>query len=487
MPEKVTSNTAHPAKKSIAPSVAIILTIVFGIVAVGIVTAISTLTVSNVPRITHNTPLTHIIIIDQENHAFDNYFGTFPNATGPPSGTCIPYNLTNLSKGCQGPFVTNDPSVPGMAHGWVSSHTSYNNGSMNGFFQAETNQSKPLKWVMSEYNNQTIPYYWDYAEHYTLLNNLYSSVLSYSLPNHWDTIAGTAPKLSYFYGTGDVGPGPNSSNGTFYKKGHVTPRGYKYLNQSQPIKTLADVFKAGGISWRYYSAGGIGGTYKQNEKNGAVFSYWNPLLSQNRSYNANVASNIKPTGAIFTDIQNGKLANVSWVSPTLDLSEHPPANIIYGMWYVTDIVDSVMQSKYWNSTAIIFMEDDYGGYYDNAPPPQLDSYGLSFRVPGIVISPYAKENYIDRTNYSFESTMKLIEYVYGLSNLTARDGSGRIGNLLNSFNFSQKPQKPYIIPLNQTQLDIVNRYLSENTVIGANDEGNITVNGYTLPANDFDT
>jgi hypothetical protein len=132
--------------------------------------------------------------------------------------------------------------------------------------------------------------------------------------------------------------------------------------------------------------------------------------------------------------------------PSLDLSasEHPPARVDCGMDYVSYLIDAVMQSQYWKDTAIIVTWDDYGGYYDHVPPPQVDAYGLGFRVPTLVISPWAKHGYIDNTQYEFGSFLALIEAKYGIPPMTQRDA--KANNMLNSFDFNQAAQPPLIEP-----------------------------------------
>lgn len=110
---------------------------------------------------------------------------------------------------------------------------------------------------------------------------------------------------------------------------------------------------------------------------------------------------------------------------------------------MVSLVSAVMNSSYWPSTAIFIAWDDYGGWYDHVPPPQIDSFGLGFRVPCLVISPYAKQGFMDHTQSDFCSILKFIEVRYGLSPLTKRDAS--TNNMLEAFNFTQPPRKPHII------------------------------------------
>ncbi|MFI5412533.1 MAG: alkaline phosphatase family protein, partial [Candidatus Micrarchaeales archaeon] len=320
----------------------------------------------------------------------------------------------------------------------------------------------------------------------------FSSVLSYSQPNHWYEIAGQAPNVSLQHAVcGIVGPNVVSKNAE-YCNGQVTTIGNTYLAQANNITTTADLLQAENVSWAYYSSFmpvATNGCFKQAcavvpvstyanaLSTGSAFDYWSPLRAQARTYNQSRIHSMRPSGQIFSDIKNNNLADITWISPPPALSDHPPANITIGSWYVADIVDSIMQSKYWSTTAIIIMEDDYGGSFDTVAPPQVDANGLSFRVPSIVISPYSKTNYVDHNTYCFESTMRFIENIYSLPSLTARDGPNSVcGNMLNSFNFNQTPNPPHVFPLNSIQLSVINSFLGPTTFSGSDEIGKMIAN-----------
>lgn len=409
------------------------------------------------------SPIKHVIIIFQENHAFDNYFGTYPGAYGIPNNTCVPYNLSNPNP-CIKPWLDTNPVDTASEHTWNTSFVSYDYGKMDGFVFATNGSRAP----MGYYNNQTIPYYWTYAKQYVLTDHLFSSALSYSLPNHWFAIAGRTPSTAFDYVITRNTP-------TLIKN--------EYLNESFRIQTIGDLLDQANVSWKYYDVPLI--DFKAAVINGLAFSYWNPFAAKNISYAPAESPHFVARTKIFSDLKNNTLPSVSWVIPPYNLSEHPPANIILGMWYVTYIINSVMQSKYWNSTVIIVMWDDYGGYYDGVKPPQLDQYGLSFRVPALIISPYSKQGYVDHTIYSFGSTLKFIEWNYNIQSLTTRDGNAN--NMLNALDFNQTRRRPYIIPMNQSQIEQINDILYSNQNTYFSNSTKIDVNGFILPAQYFDT
>jgi phospholipase C len=145
----------------------------------------------------------------------------------------------------------------------------------------------------------------------------------------------------------------------------------------------------------------------------------------------------------YKDLKENTLPQVCWITPNIELSEHPPYNSQKGMWYVTDLVNAVMKSNYWQNSVIIIVWDDYGGFYDHVVPPNVDEYGYGFRVPALVISPYSLSGVVVHTTYYLTSPLKLIETKFGLPSLTARDGASN--TMLECFDFTQTPLPPVII------------------------------------------
>jgi phospholipase C len=445
-------------------------------------------------------PIEHFIFIVQENHSFDNYFGTFPGANGIPDGAALPdYPGGPLT---EHPILAG-PKQPDFGHKWIDSKLCYDNGAMDGFFWAEwpeaeryyakgipvptpdpnlvvklskpsptvaagtaskknsapkstveskwdavmkeyvspngfadeedpddpdvgarndllganaaptpppiSNQPSTLKYTFSYLDNTVIPNYWEYARSFTLCDAFFSSMGGPSLPNHLYLIAAQSGDLV-------------SQNGN----GHWIY--YEFL-----FPSIVDLLGNANVSWKYY----VGVSEPANAY------IWDPLPDfQTYETKFQIAPHIAATDQFYQDLNQGTLPQVSYLIPSIALSEHPPQDVQGGMWYVTDLVNAVMQSKYWSSCAIVILWDDYGGFYDHVPPPQVDKNGYGFRVPALVISPYSNVGVV-HTTYDFTSLLKLIETKYNLSPLTSRDAAAN--SMLDCFNFSQTPLPPVII------------------------------------------
>jgi phospholipase C len=435
--------------------------------AVGL-TLVAFIVVSDValtsPPTQRQNPIQHVIVVMQENRTFDNYFWTWPGQAGYVAGLCMPLDPSVPTGGCVKPKPASSTALSGdLPHSWTSSWAAYNNGSMNGFLTAAGDNPA----VMDYYDNGSLPNLWTYAKDYVLADQFFTSAKSYSQPNHWYMIAGASPQVSLYQGSAQ-----EKSACYDAVTRQLTMATCAYINQAQEIQTMADLMNGHGITWKYYDTpipqgATLAAAIKGSCKGCDPWAYWNPLDAKNSSYtNLAYTDNIVARRQLFWDIGNGTLPQVSWVIPSAPISDHPPANITLGMWWITDIVDSVMQSKYWQSTAIVVLWDDYGGFFDTVSPPAVDGYGLSFRTPALIISPYAKEGYLDHTVYDFESTLKFIEWRFGLPSLTQRDSGAN--DLLNAFDFNGGPGVAHIIPLTNAQLAAIQPYV----LLGSNSNPN---------------
>lgn len=328
-------------------------------------------------------PIQHVVIIMQENHTFDNYFGTYPGANGikndPPG--IHPFHITSL---------LND-----LCHSTACAHLAYDSGRMDGFLQAEGSNA-----TFGYYDQTDIPYYWSLAHNYTLFDNYFTSAMGPSLPNHLYLVSGQ-----------DAGVADSVTN----QKTNLN------------IGSIANNLENAKVSWAYYSPYTIG-----NE---------NALgLVSSVAGNATIMQHLKMTDSFLTDLQGGIMPSVSYVLTGDGFNEHPPADLGAGQAWVKSIIEGVQSSPYWPSTAIFLTWDDYGGWYDHVAPPQVDKYGLGFRVPLLMISPLAKQGYVDHTLSDHVSLMKFVERAFAIPHVTHRDASS--SDLMDALSTSHNPQFP---------------------------------------------
>jgi phospholipase C len=375
----------------------------------------------------------HVVFIFMENHAYDNLFAGYCLVLGPDcNGTAngIPYGTQepqlNASGGAVTPynFTARNLTTPDQNHYYNATIESIDGGRMDGFLSAEGTPR-----VFGHYNGSTVPVYWDLAQEYALGDNFFSSALSYSLPNHWYSLAGRAPTVGF-----DM---PNNS----------TSSRHDYLNESNSTRTIQDLLNNSTVSWKYYDwpldtyATAIdqpGGTNPP----GSAYAFWNPLAARHESYDSYFVQHFANRTNLFTDIAAGALPDISWVIPQANFSDHPPANLSAGEAFVANVVDAIESSQYWGSTAIFLSWDDYGGFFDHVAPPALDPLGLSIRVPFLVISPYTRAGTIVHSLGYFESTLAFMEHRWSLGCLGPRDCGAP--DLQDYFDFNMAPRAPIL-------------------------------------------
>ena len=391
----------------------------------------------------------HIIIVMMENHAYDNYFGTYCThqtklcsmaANGLPANTCVPYDPSNLSLGCIKPFTfntTNWTITSPMPHSANSSMKAYDNGSMDGFYAAEKSGIDPF----GHYTSHSAGLLWDFAEQYGLGDAFYSSDPSYSLPNHWHLVAGQTPNEVQWKLVQAQQPFRQANRSL-------------YLDEANQTPSIQDLLLNSSVSWNWYDHR-LPQTYNNSIKNltynvkhdqpaGQAFGYWNPQGAKAESYNSSFYNHYVNNTQFFVDARNGNLPNVSWVIPNGRFSDHPPASSANAQAFLSSVINSVELSPEWNSTALFISWDEYGGFYDHVAPPNATgtTQMLGFRVPLLVISPYAKENYIGKSLGYFESLLHLVEVRFNLGCLTPMDCNAPLP--FNFFDFGQSPRPPIV-------------------------------------------
>lgn len=371
---------------------------------------------ANVGQAQSIASIQHTVLIIKENHTFDNYFGTFPGADGATSGITSTGQVVPL---------THMPDVykASLCNGWDCAIEAIDGGKMDKFNLISANLS-----AYTQLDEGDIPNYWAYARHFALADRYFTSVHGPSVPNYFYMIAAQSGGV---IDDGGDGGGGTLCDGTPYgdvavidSAGNIT-----YQAPCFDFPTLADSLVAAGQTWKVYSDGGAPG---------GVFDAIRHIRDS-PTWQDHVAS----TNQFLADAQSGTLPAMSWVFPPEGSSDHPPDSICAGENWTVQQLNAVAQGPDWNSTVVFVTWDDFGGFYDHVPPPQVDQMGLGPRVPLLIISPFAKAGYVSHTVYEHSSILKFVETRYHLQPLTARDGTA--SDMLDSFDFSQQPQPPLIL------------------------------------------
>jgi len=384
----------------------------------------------------------HIIVIMQENRSFDSYFGTFPGASGIPTGVCVPDPVNGH---CVKPFVDHADSNHGGPHDNAASTVDVAGGKMNGFVaEAEKRCSGPPcpTDVMGHHVRSDIPNYWAYARHFVLDDHMFESDHSWSLPTHMTMVSAWAATCS-------DPANPMSCVGT------DSPQN-RNVRRPQPFAwtDLTWLLHKHHVSWGYYLDHGAQGSLNPR----GVPSIWNVLPGFTDVTQDGQQANVQPLANFIQQARTGTLPAVSWIVPAPGDSEHPAALVSRGQAYVTRIINAVMRSSQWRSSAIFLTWDDWGGFYDNVRPPTVDAQGYGIRVPAMVISPYARRGFIDHQVLSYDAYLKFIEddFLGGARLNPATDGrpdsrpnvrENLLGpsTLLRDFNFLQSPRLPLLL------------------------------------------
>jgi phospholipase C len=416
----------------------------------------------------------HIIVIMQENRSFDTYFGTYPGADGIPMQNGVPAVCVNDPRTglCVKPYHNPNDLNHGGPHGASNATADINGGKMDGFIaQAEkgkgscTNVNDPacsgngITDVMGYHDAREIPNYWTYAKDFVLQDHMFEPDASWSLPAHLFMVSAWSANCS------QKGVASSCTNNI------VGPYTIPQVNQHNVDYAWTDLtylLHKNNVSWAYYVAPGTepdcaddAASCKPVKQGAKTPGIWNPLPGFDDVQQDGQLSNIQSLNNYYTAAKNGTLPAVMWIAPNSKNSEHPPALVSTGQSYVTGLINAAMQGPDWDSTAIFLAWDDWGGFYDHVVPPTVDQNGYGLRVPGLVISPYAKQGYIDHQTLSFDAYLKFIEDDFLNSQRldpktdgrpdprpTVRENVSILGNLLSDFDFSQAPRQPVILPIN---------------------------------------
>lgn len=425
----------------------------------------------------HN--IRHVVVIMQENHSFDNYFGTYPGADGIPMGSdntpsaCLPDPQIGL---CVKPFHDAKDIDSGGPHRAVDAARDVNGGQMDGFIGQQTagrtracliapitvlcklaSLGKPD--VMGYHDAREIPNYWTYAQQFVLQDRMFAPAASFTLPSHLFMVSGWSAKCS--------NADPLSCRSEIANPDLVANRNGASGAGPQPYAwtDLPYMLHQAGVSWAYYVTPGSQPDCTNDDMacpSKPQSPHWssmvNPLPGFQTVHDDHQLGNIQPTDNFLQAAQNGALPAVSWIVPDEKHSEHPPNSIKAGMGWVTSLVNAVMSGPNWDSTAIFLTWDEWGGFYDHVAPPAVDNNGYGIRVPGLVISPYARQGYIDHQTLTVDAYAKFIEddFLAGQrldpktdgrpdSRPVVRETMPGLGDLLADFDFNQPARPPLLL------------------------------------------
>jgi phospholipase C len=415
----------------------------------------------------------HVVVILQENRSFDSYFGTFPGADGIPMDSngvptvCVPNPASGT---CDKPYHNSSLINQGGPHGLGPSKSDIDGGKMDGFIkEAETLPHSTSPDVMGYHDFNEIPNYWTYASNFALQDHMFEPVGSWSEPAHLYAVSAWSAKCTNSLdpmscSTNDVTPDcDGSTTCNPIENTHVPSDGDDGEPAASPPDyawtDLSYLLHKNGVSWRYYRDRG-----DPSVPNSATPEIWNPEVDFTTVHSNRQLGDVPDLAQFRRDAADGTLPQVAWVAPNLANSEHPPQNISVGTQYVTGLVNNLMQGPDWGSTAIFLTWDDWGGFYDGVVPPKVDSAGYGIRVPALLVSPYAKQGFIDHQTLSFDAYLKFIEddFMMGQRLDPATDGrpdprpdvrenAAILGDLTKDFDFNQVPLPPLVLsPINRT-------------------------------------
>jgi phospholipase C len=373
----------------------------------------------------------HVVFIVQENRSFDNLFQGYPGADTVASGKNSHGKTIALQPVSLNAFYEIDHSAQAMyaaCHG--TGKLKGTHCRMDGFDLEQSSGGPPNPQYVYVPHKESQPYF-DMAHEWVLGDRTFQSQLDESFVAHQYVIAAQAAD-SVDIPTGTWGCGGGKTDTIATLKIDRSPQGPP-IHPCFDYKTLGDELDAAKLSWRFYAS-----TYGSASSGHA--SAWSSYQAvKHIRYGPDWKNVISPNWTFITDVRAGKLANFTWITPVCNDSDHVNCPGGNGPSWVAALVNTVGKSKFWDSTAIFVIWDDWGGLYDHVPPPYAGRDGLGFRVPLLAISPYAKKDYVTHEHYETASVLRFAEDLFGLPQLAAADMRA-MSPAANCFDFSQKPR-----------------------------------------------
>jgi phospholipase C len=381
----------------------------------------------------------HVVVLMQENRSYDSYYGPL-HVEGQPASSREPNTPNPNPLGGVGirPFLHTVPcEVADLDHSWNGTHHEWHNGRMDGFTAANAIPEDPTgSRAMAFYDRATLPFYYDLANQFAIADHYFASVLTQTFPNRFYLLTGT----SFGHIRNDLPPAG----------GYTQKTVFQLLDEASPP-----------VSWKVYV---------------------DPFgLEQFFSYVMQHPGHVAPITQYYADATNGTLPQVAFVesngfgSVNTETDEHPPANVQVGARFTHDVLNALVHSPNWLSSAFFLTYDEHGGFYDHVAPPRapkpddippmlqpgdvrasFDRYGI--RVPTIVVSPYAKPHFVSHRVYDHTSILRFIETRFGLPALTRRDAAA--DPMLQMFDFARASHRAPVLadaPIDPAGLDLCSR------------------------------
>ncbi len=385
--------------------------------------------VSSRPALRYNVnPIQHVVFVVQENRSFNNLFMGYPGAKTQKYGYDTDGNKISLYK-------------ESLANNWDIDHSAAaffedcdGSGSlpgtkckMDGWNNQQAGIGHPPNFAYAYVPEKQIDPYWKMAHQYVIADHMFASNLDGSFVAHQYAVA------AYSSEAVDV---PNAQWGCEGTAGDKVPTLTQQRVDGPKITPCFDNATIGinadnaGVTWRFYAGTiyGDGGIWSAYQADGAVYG--------GTDWTKDV---INPPSQFLADVAGGTLANVTWITPTNKTSDHAGLEAGEGPAWVASIVNAIGTSQFWNSTAIFIMWDDWGGWFDPVKPVFEDYDGLGFRVPLLIVSPYARQGYVSHQQYETSSVLRFIEDTFGLPQMAASDKRAR-DPAGDAFNFNQQPR-----------------------------------------------
>jgi phospholipase C len=378
----------------------------------------------------------HVVIVIQENRTFENIFAGYPGANAPMLGRTSNGKRVALH---QITFHAYD-----FSHSWRTALLDYDHGRMDGF---NLNLSIPKSGPLAPYaylDRTEVAPYWTMAQQYVLADAMFPTQFGPSFTAHLDLIAATAKLAPNLAEVNSPTSGSSwgcdapagTTTATVSARRQVSTNGpFPCFNQ---FASMANTLDQTYTSWKFYAP--------RLRSNGGIWSTFSSI--RRVRYGRDWKRVITPQTKVLADAKAGKLASVTWVVPDAKDSDHPAVASDKGPSWVASVVNAVGEGPDWKTSAIVIVWDDWGGWYDNAKPPQLDYLGLGIRVPCLIISPYVHAGYVSHTQYEFGSILRFVEDTFGLPALGPPSMyTDRRGNsIVDAFDFTQKPRAFTPIP-----------------------------------------